>query len=800
MLGLDTNLSLRNTFGPRFNYIRRYLTELTSSLSQYYAFSSAIVLANDFDIEWKDNLSDDSVTNRVLGENAKDVNRVEFRPGNIFRLRIDGTNVDFSNATKDGKLRSRGIRKRGNDFTYTENGVDVSTVTNATAGGKTLTLDVVGQSKIVSYFNGIISDLLIKDNGTTVADMPLNGDGSSDVERNRAAVLGSEQATDPTLEGNITNNGDSTYTFTTGVTSRLIYSTTLSSTNAAIMQFTVKGMTAGSIFFSGPDIDNSPLYTEDGVYRYIVTPSANNPDIRVQGTSAFDGTVSNISIKEIPLTTPYATRTNLTSADSEVYSQTLSPTRVGRYFNPTEGILEIANYAPYYPSRNFTKLTAALSQYYELTSPITLNGSTWEWEVTFATSEPTQRRTLIGSHTNTVNENLSLALNFTPSSGTLKVQTVGHTPGEGTIVVNDGKLHTAKMVVNTSTGVIDLYVDGVLDYSTTHTAPAELVVARDYLVGARVPDLGGAASTFWNEDLINVVIKDAGTTVLDLPLDSDGTLDYEVNRVTTFGSELWANPTVGSEWTNNNDGSFTLNGTGAYNLLSVTDSTPGKSYLLEFDYQTSGGPLSVRVDDSTGVASTSDFNGTGSASVTIVANDAGTTQIGFARFNGGQAITATVSNITLKEIPSTTPYATRVNMTSADTNFYSYLAARDWLGPNLITQSVWENPSSVGNQWTFANNQWSLVGDGSNNALTLIPTGDQPDLMRLSGSVAAISGNPDGLRPTSAVVPNVWMTTPGRYSFDFTKADAVSQVFKRRNGSVNATLERPSLNRILEIA
>jgi len=132
---------------------------------------------------------------------------------------------------------------------------------------------------------------------------------------------------------------------------------------------------------------------------------------------------------------------------------------------------------------------------------------------------------------------------------------------------------------------------------------------------------------------------------------------------------------------------------------------------------------------------------------------------------------------------------------STDSPFFTKQSDGNWLGVELITQAVWENPSTVDSEWTFANNQWTLTGQGGVNGLVLLSFADQPNVGRLEGNTLSISGG--DLRVTIAVTPFVDST--GMYSFDIDK-NVSSQRYARVSGNVNATLGKPSYRELLKVA
>jgi hypothetical protein len=118
----------------------------------------------------------------------------------------------------------------------------------------------------------------------------------------------------------------------------------------------------------------------------------------------------------------------------------------------------------------------------------------------------------------------------------------------------------------------------------------------------------------------------------------------------------------------------------------------------------------------------------------------------------------------------------------------------DWLGEELITQDVWENPENPSSQWTFADNRWYLDGDGENSALSLLQQSDQPYRMILTGNVLDITGQ---VTVGATLAPT--LEGVGIYSFDLIRDDITLQQFKRKVGVATVTLEKPSLKEVLKV-
>lgn len=124
----------------------------------------------------------------------------------------------------------------------------------------------------------------------------------------------------------------------------------------------------------------------------------------------------------------------------------------------------------------------------------------------------------------------------------------------------------------------------------------------------------------------------------------------------------------------------------------------------------------------------------------------------------------------------------------------------DYLGQELITQQVWESPAFVESQWSFSNDKWTLTGDGSSSVLNLLPTAENPDIFRISGSVASITGPGTGLTAVQDNTATVLISTSGAYSFDIDTSIHTRQQYKRQAGVVVATIDKPSMKQLLRVA
>lgn len=143
--------------------------------------------------------------------------------------------------------------------------------------------------------------------------------------------------------------------------------------------------------------------------------------------------------------------------------------------------------------------------------------------------------------------------------------------------------------------------------------------------------------------LADVLVVDRGIPKHFWPLGrADNLIEDKLNPL---GANVWTNPTLGTQWTDNGDGNYTLVSDGAFNTLSVTIAEVSENYLIECDVEYhSGSNLTFRID---GTDSTLLLPGRNS--FRKESNDAGSTAFQFVRSGNSDVPNVTVSNITVRQ-------------------------------------------------------------------------------------------------------------------------------------------------------
>jgi hypothetical protein len=142
-----------------------------------------------------------------------------------------------------------------------------------------------------------------------------------------------------------------------------------------------------------------------------------------------------------------------------------------------------------------------------------------------------------------------------------------------------------------------------------------------------------------------------------------------------------------------------------------------------------------------------------------------------------------------------------VNFVESDFKRFTFDTDWGWLGNELITQDVWENPNSVGSQWTYdaADNTWNLDSDGTYNALSIFNSGTYATgTYLLSASTLENTSTIQATNLTSdfALVGD-YASVEGVYQYD-THSDVI---FKRAaSESMTSKVVKASFKELIEVA
>jgi len=144
-----------------------------------------------------------------------------------------------------------------------------------------------------------------------------------------------------------------------------------------------------------------------------------------------------------------------------------------------------------------------------------------DWEIGFKLITSTSSggtAVCVNINTADASEYISLSVAF----GKMKVVSAGLTPGQSTASVNDNVLHDIKVTLVGS--LFSVFIDGALDYTTTHVAPSKLGRTYGVNVYAQSTTTAGAKTDLLDGVISDLYFNDAGTLERTYPInESSGT-------------------------------------------------------------------------------------------------------------------------------------------------------------------------------------------------------------------------------------------------------------------------------------
>jgi hypothetical protein len=454
-------------------------------------------------------------------------------------------------------------------------------------------------------------------------------------------------------------------------------------------------------------------------------------------------------------------------------------------------------------TRNFIEFDAVSQSYGELASAITFTGD-FEVELWFSTKVTSGINILLGN-----SQNSDSFIYVNGSTGTVVTRLPTSVGLISSSVVNDGGLHLLELKKTGSS--YELFIDSVSQGSASG------------LSGNTIFDQVGknAFGNYFDGRIANVKFTDITTPAnsLTFPMDkTDFDTPYELPSENVFGSELVSNGDFSdgmADWYGFQSAVLSV----VDNKLRVTNNHASQlgraviplgslsgNYLVTLDAPTgdSGGKYLYLTTSSAGstTGAVGGIPNTTYSQATRLYSDLPTNNYYLVVGNqdSGIGVYSNWDNISVKEVSNALEY---FNFSSSDIERYNIDASLGFVGQDLITQDVWENPQAISSTgWTFDNtsNTWTLDGDGSLQAMQPISPTNQPDMMLLdiTTTTPLISG---GLTVRQSGLFEQTMFEQGRYIFSIDKNDSGGYLdIKRRSGSVNATIEKPSLKELIPIS
>jgi hypothetical protein len=139
--------------------ITKVLIDLSPTSSSFYSLGTDSVLTTAYKLGISTVLPTASTTYALYGRASSATDYFKILSTGYLSLDVNGTVVTSTVlATKDSQYREYSVTLDGNDFVFKENDTVISTVTNATAAAKTLTLNLIGNSNGAEFYLGVLAD------------------------------------------------------------------------------------------------------------------------------------------------------------------------------------------------------------------------------------------------------------------------------------------------------------------------------------------------------------------------------------------------------------------------------------------------------------------------------------------------------------------------------------------------------------------------------------------------------------------------------------------------------------------
>lgn len=535
------------------------------------------------------------------------------------------------------------------------------------------------------------------------------------------------------------------------------------------LQYTTDQRTLGSLIAyvsqGGQRVDNATNSGLNMKHKYEFVSDFTDK-LLLSGTNSWDGAVDNVSVKEI-------------------LNQPVLP-----------------------KSRKFTFFDNIAQTSMVFDSPVSL-GLNWKIKVKFSVDNLNSLRTIVSNGYNGSQEMFGIRVDTDGDGGRIRAILPRSAnslasrawPHATAGAIEPNVMHTVELSCANGTD-FTFIVNNVVDTVTFNDIDTDIAVRNIGSMAASITHFAGYIADLeievdgesivnmpingnYQEDRANLVLNTLSElTPLSFDLQTQGYITNEgANGEIIKGSdfvEIIRHDEVGGQF--------------GWNFANITDTS---EYILEFEVEVISGIGQVQFW-------TNSWSGRGYSEFTEGSKlkyREKLHNIGRIRFKDkGLASHVRFSAIKIWKIEDGKPCARADNFLLSDSQYFTYWKEGKYLGPELITQTVWENPSLARDAWVFdaQTDTWTLTGDGSAEELTFITTTEQPQHMLLSVGVLDVSGPGAGLSVTSANPPYI-ITEPGTYSAIINLDEHVRQQFKRAGGVVNATITRPSLRKILEL-
>jgi lysophospholipase L1-like esterase len=284
----------------------RYFNTLDPIQRSRYTIANPIAFAGDFEIEVEFVTSKTGVEQHLLDSSADILCKMTLSATGLAKFLVgDGSiwaaNIAGTTNLSDGRLHTVKCSKVGNFYNIIVDGNQEATRTSATPVTPSIT-QVGRRANGTNYFDGIIANVKFTDltNATTTTFALDTPEG--DIEYSEENVFGGELWSDPaTSIGNAwVYDGGGVYSRSSPTVGSdiSISATTVAQGTPILITVTIDVFTSSGLVVRYQGGDNVSIPNSVGTHSVVAIAGAVGTT-RVRGDSSFEGTISNISVKEI---------------------------------------------------------------------------------------------------------------------------------------------------------------------------------------------------------------------------------------------------------------------------------------------------------------------------------------------------------------------------------------------------------------------------------------------------------------------------------------------------------------------
>lgn len=325
------------TVSPVVTRNRNFLTFPAASAASV-ELKSAITLSGDFEIEIDQSKSVDTGATALFGSSGSFLRL----GGDSYQYMINSNYVSTGvTGTVDGTLTTVCFKRIGSTVSISEND---TVIDSRTASTDDFVIEhIASRGSSGNHFNGILANFKVwaggdRSTGTLLADFPLKETlEEGNVAENESTILGTEVCSDTSFDnpsdwtsvsvGWTVSDGSATCNGSPNAILGQVSTADLNNGSTYLVEYEVSGRTQGSVrvlLYANGQVGLGGNTSSNGKKVELVTisnsTSTTSDELRIQNIAGgFDGSINNLSVKEVPATNPYGLILNMTELDSQYF-------------------------------------------------------------------------------------------------------------------------------------------------------------------------------------------------------------------------------------------------------------------------------------------------------------------------------------------------------------------------------------------------------------------------------------------------------------------------------------------------